>query len=288
MDPHEVHAWQVAVQGHHNRVSSLTFMVWDYVITLEDERELFWRRPWTLATFLFLWIRYVGILLIAFGVFVAVSPNLSDSLCYFWLRFEGGVGMSISWAIQVILQLRIYALYDASPGIAALIIGAFSVEVLAVIGLFSVGSANNTVVAEAVGNMVRCSATAVPGWLWVFWLPVTSFELLLCVLAIYKGYQRVHSIGHQALQDILVRDSVIYYLAIQCVYVFNLICWVRDAKVSLEVLTALAIALPSVMSSRMMINIRRALLLPNTLASPSEISLPDISLPGPSNNPDSN
>jgi hypothetical protein len=43
-----------------------------------------------------------------------------------------------------------------------------------------------------------------------------SFELLLCVLALYKGYQRVESTGHQALQDILVRDSVMYFLA--CVF----------------------------------------------------------------------
>ncbi|KAJ7744232.1 hypothetical protein B0H14DRAFT_2987040 [Mycena olivaceomarginata] len=66
MDAHEVHDWQVALQGHQNRVLALTVMVWDHIITLGDERELFWkRRPWTLATCLFLWIRYVGILLTA-------------------------------------------------------------------------------------------------------------------------------------------------------------------------------------------------------------------------------
>ncbi|KAJ7351383.1 hypothetical protein DFH08DRAFT_957700 [Mycena albidolilacea] len=229
-------------------------MVWDHIITLGDERELFWkRRPWTLATCLFLWIRYVGILLTAFGVFV-------------------------------ILQLRIYALYDASPRIAALIVGAFAVEILAVIGMFGVGSNHIEAVAEAVGNMVRCKATVVPSWLWLLWIPATSFELLLCVLAVYKGYQRFRTIGHQVLHDILVRDSVMYYLAIQCVYIYNLIYWVNDAKTSLEVLTALAIALPSVMGSRLMINVRLALIPPTTL---SEISLGEISFPGPSNNPDS-
>ncbi|KAJ7362255.1 hypothetical protein DFH08DRAFT_840570 [Mycena albidolilacea] len=267
MTAHEVHVWQVAVQGHHNRASALTLMVWDYLITFEDERELFWkRRPWTFATFLFLWVRYGGILLIS---------------CYSWFRLEGGIGMSISWAIQIILQLRIYALYDASPRIGALIVSAFSLEVLAVVGMFGFGSADATVVAEAVGVMVRCNVTAVPAWLWVLWVPVTSFELLLCVLALYKGYQRVESTGHKALQDILVRDSVLYYLAIQCVYIFNLFCWVKDVEASLEALTALAVALPSIMSGRMMINLRYALVPPNTMASPSEISLEEITLPGP-------
>ncbi|KAJ7910846.1 hypothetical protein B0H13DRAFT_2011099 [Mycena leptocephala] len=254
-------------------------MVWDYIITLEDERELFWkRRPWTLATCLFLWIRYAGILLTAFGL----SPDLTDFVRHSWIRVEAVVGVSISSAIQVILQLRIYALYDASPRIAALIIGAFAVEILAVIGMFGVGSNHIEAVAEAVGNIVRCKATVIPSWLWLLWIPATSFELLLCVLAVYKGYQRFRTIGHQVLHDILVRDSVMYYLAIQCVYICNLIYWVNDAKTSLEVLTALAIALPSVMGSRLMINVRLALIPPTTLPSSSEISLGEMSLPNSS------
>jgi hypothetical protein len=94
----------------------------------------------------------------------------------------------------VILQLRIYALYDASPRIGALIVSAFSLEVLAVVGMFGFGSAEVTgtfslarviytdiqiaefsVVAEAVGVMVRCNVTAVPAWLWVLWVPVTRY-----------------------------------------------------------------------------------------------------------------
>ncbi|KAF8193237.1 hypothetical protein K438DRAFT_846400 [Mycena galopus ATCC 62051] len=170
-------------------------------------------------------------------------------------------------------------------GIAALVISAFSVEVLAVIGLFGLASSETIVVAETVGDMVRCNVTAVPPWLWVFWVPVTSFEFLLCVLVMYKGYQRVHSTGHQALQHILVRDSVMYYLAIQCVYVFNLIHWVKNTKTSLEAFTALAVAVPSIISGRMMINVRHALV--RTDASPSQISLDGISLSSTSNNSDS-
>ncbi|KAJ6527425.1 hypothetical protein B0H19DRAFT_1275233 [Mycena capillaripes] len=283
-------------------------MVWDYIITLEDERELFWllAKAETMdICYMSLFIRYVGILLTAFGVFVAVSPDLTDSLLAIFIdcfvlqphSFTDAIPGSASKRLSgcqfhrqfkaFILQLRIYALYDASPRIAALVIGAFAVEILAVIGMFAVGSNHIEAVAEAVGNMVRCKATVVPSWLWLLWIPATSFELLLCVLAVYKGYQRFRSIGHQVLHDILVRDSIIYYLAIQCVYILNLIYWVNDARTSLEVLTALAIAPPSVMGSRLMINVRLALIPLTTLASSSEISLGEISLPGPSNNPDS-
>ncbi|KAJ7487964.1 hypothetical protein FB451DRAFT_730147 [Mycena latifolia] len=219
MDPQleEIHAWEAAIRGHNNRMVSLAIVLWDYLITLEDERALFWKRkPWTFATLLFLWSRYVGTFLTVFGVFVAVWPGVSDSVSYSWLRVEGWVGMSVSWATQVILQLRIYALYDGSPKIAALICSIFFMEVLSVVGMFSVASANTEVVAEAMGDMVRCKVTAVPSWLWLFWVAVTSFEFLLCILAAYKGYQRVRASGqfggHQVLEDILIRDSVMFYI----------------------------------------------------------------------------
>ncbi|KAF7350277.1 hypothetical protein MVEN_01331700 [Mycena venus] len=202
MGTQEVHAWQLALQGHQNRVSALTVMVWDYVITLEDERELFWkRRPWTLATCLFLWIRYVGILLNAFGVFVAVSPDLTDFVrrpCTPIQAIPGSASKRLSGCQfhgqfkAFILQLRIYALYDASPRIAALIIGAFIVEILVVIGMFGIGSTSLEAVAEAVGNMV-C-------------------QILLAFLSqtLMKGCAVSNCF---LLHDILVRDSVIYYLA---------------------------------------------------------------------------
>ncbi|KAJ6564973.1 hypothetical protein DFH09DRAFT_286258 [Mycena vulgaris] len=261
-------------------VAALAMVIWDYLITLEDERELFWKRKWTFATFLFLWSRYLGIFLIIFGVSVAVSPNLTDSVSYLWLRVESWVGMSTLCSIQVILQLRIYALYDGSPKVTALIISVFFMEVICAVAMFGFTSANIRVVAEAMGDMVRCKVTAVPSWLWLFWVAVTSFELLLCVLALYKGYQRIRISGlfksQQVLQDILLRDSVLFYVAIQGVYIFNLVFWIQDPKDSLDVLTGMAVAVPCVMCGRLMINVRQALPHRDTLISPSDISLGQI------------
>ncbi|KAF8185859.1 hypothetical protein K438DRAFT_1765638 [Mycena galopus ATCC 62051] len=211
------------------------------------------RRPWTLATCLFLWIRYAGILLTAFGVFdvrykylATLSANSTPQLNRPFLdpHRSGcrGVNFIGNSRHVVILQLRIYALYDASPRIGALIIGAFAVEILAVIGMFGVGSNHIEAVAEAVGNIVRCKATVLPSWLWLLWIPATR-----------------SSFGQ-----------------IQCVYIFNLSYWVNDAKTSLEVLTALAIALPSVMGSRMTINVQLAQIPHTTLPSSPEISLGEI------------
>lgn len=265
------------MQGHYNRMATLALVIWEYLITVEDERVLFWKRhPWTFATFLFLWCRYIGILLALWGLFVAVTPGLTDSLCTSWLRAEGWIGMSVIWSTQAILQLRIYALYEGSPKIAALISTLFLMEVVSIISMFAFASVEGQVVAEAMHDMVRCKVTAVPSWIWLFWITMTSFELLLCILALYKGCQRVYLRrqfpDHRVLQDILIRDSVIFYVAIQGIYLFNLACWIRDTKDSLDVLTGLAVALPSVMGGRLMINVRRAMPDTELPLSPSDIS----------------
>ena len=78
-------------------------------------------------------------------------------------------------------------------------------------------SRDGTVVAEALGNLSNCRVLYVPHWLWMFWVVILSFECLLCYLAIFKACERVKSTGHMPfsprnLQNILLRDSVIYYI----------------------------------------------------------------------------
>ncbi|KAJ7041530.1 hypothetical protein C8F04DRAFT_1252860 [Mycena alexandri] len=257
MDPQEIHVWEVALRGHENRVAALTIMMWDYLITLEDESR--YGPPHQTCC-------EQSIL------YLSRTQPFKDVIRGCELK-RGSEYLS-----HGPLKLRIYALYDTSPRIRALLIGAFSLEVLTAIVVFGVGSADNKVVAETMANIVRCNVTAIPSWLWVFWLAVTRQGV---ISSIYKGYRSVKSIGPQTLHHILVRDSVMFYLAIQVIYACNLAGWVKDPKTSLDLTTGVAIALPSVLSGRMLINVRHALYTPNALASPSDISLEEISIRPP-------
>lgn len=68
-----------------------------------------------------------------------------------------------------------------------------------------------------------CTLNVPPFW-WSFWIPTITFELLLFILALYKGYESLRSqasIGWsgKTTLDILIQDSIFYFL----VYVF--LCW---------------------------------------------------------------
>ncbi|KAJ7773862.1 hypothetical protein B0H16DRAFT_1684836 [Mycena metata] len=278
MDPQEIQVWQDAFGDHCRRVVSVSVILWDYFITLDDEWEFFWKRgPWTAVTFLFLWGRYVGILLTGFGALTVVMSKSSDPVRYSWLRIQTWFAISISWSTQAILQLRIYALYEASPRIGALLLVAFTSEVLVAIVVFSIASVKTKTVAGSVPgtNLVRCNVTATPDWLWVHWLALTAFEFLLCGLAAYKGYQRLRSIRGRNLFEILVRDSVMYYMLVQIIYASNLISWAKVPTANLDAVNGFAVAFPVVLTSRMVINIRRLLPTPEI---PFAVSLLDFSL----------
>jgi len=69
MNTEVARSWDIAVRGHTNRVGALALIVWDFFLTFDDERELFWKKPFTLATYLFIWSRYVGLIVTVFWGF---------------------------------------------------------------------------------------------------------------------------------------------------------------------------------------------------------------------------
>jgi len=83
MNPEEARSWDVAVNGHTTHVSALALILWDFILTFDDERELFWKKKFTFATVLFIWSRYVGLIVTIFGAFIATSHNVSSPLCMY-------------------------------------------------------------------------------------------------------------------------------------------------------------------------------------------------------------
>ena len=128
-----------------------------------------------------------------------------------------------------------------------------------------------------------------------FWISIICYETLLCGLAIYKGYQTFRKKDPIAgwsgtkLLDILIRDSILYFLVwddflfpsmhmlrilrIFAVYATNLIVWLvrpvcsnfwslcqLDSKIQnlAELPVNYAIALPTIMTERLLFNIKQS------------------------------
>ncbi|PPQ95177.1 hypothetical protein CVT25_013076 [Psilocybe cyanescens] len=63
-----------------------------------------------------------------------------------------------------------------------------------------------------------------------FWIPALSYETLLCAMALYTALKNFRSTGSfmtrsQNLVQVLIRDSVFYFLIISATYIFCLVWW---------------------------------------------------------------
>jgi len=59
--------------------------------------------------------------------------------------------------------------------------------------------------------------TNVPPYLYLLWIPTLAFEILLCGLAVFRGFRNLRLksslyYSGKELLDVLLRDSVMYFL----------------------------------------------------------------------------
>jgi hypothetical protein len=74
------------------------------------------------------------------------------------------------------------------------------------------------VIAHPLPETTICVPVGFPTYYFTIWIPITVFETLLCSLAFYRGFQTFRALVFsvyrptQQLFDILIRDSIIYFV----------------------------------------------------------------------------
>jgi hypothetical protein len=88
--------------------------------------------------------------------------------------------------------------------------------------------------------MQTCALSGISPHFWAFWAPIIAFESLLCAMALYRGLKTynvckvngtssIWSLDWKSgmkLVDVLVRDSVVYFLVMFATYLTNAMVWV--------------------------------------------------------------
>lgn len=102
----------------------------------------------------------------------------------------------------------------------------------------------------------ECSVIILHSFYTLVWLPALVFEIILCLLMLYKAWKLHQSQGRIALLDALIRDSIIYFLSIFAVLLINCLFWILSPQNFFEVAVSWALAVPCAMGSRLLLNIR--------------------------------
>ncbi|KAJ7072593.1 hypothetical protein C8F01DRAFT_253595 [Mycena amicta] len=127
-----IYATQV---NYRSSLGALTWLLYDICITLDDEVNLVWPKPWTRMKFLFFFVRYIP-LCIQISILTIGSPELTPRFhftphdCFIWQIYQGIATLFIFAAVDYVLILRVYALYHNHPTIRKIVLAAFATEVV--------------------------------------------------------------------------------------------------------------------------------------------------------------
>jgi len=246
----------------YSQLASGTIILFDHLVTLDDEVEFIWRRPWSLGKGLFILNRYYSLISVIVNTYGLFSPHLSHSFCLNFFRWQGWTGLIAGMIAEVILQMRLYALYSLNKKVLALMGSCFIIATAASAAVMGTVLSNLTATAVPLTpNLIFCVPFNISHHFFAFWIPMLAFETLLCGLALYKGYETFRSStspyrSGQRLVNILIRDSVLYFLIMFATYLTNLLVWITASQNLLEVPIGFSVALSCVMGNRVILNVR--------------------------------
>ncbi|KAJ7669122.1 hypothetical protein B0H17DRAFT_1335763 [Mycena rosella] len=246
----------------------LTWILHDYFITVEDEIRHIWPQRRSFSKFMFFWIRYYSIALLLFDVIqihVFARPGItSNNLCVAMDTIIRVVGAVSLWSVEIIMQLRVWALYDCSKRVAAINFVLFAGSIA---GFMWILIFNHSRRASVIANVIHLGLPGCPsvhsGIEWAQWVPATIYEGILFGFALLKTFQTtIVSLRRDStlsLYSILLRDNILYFFGIAALLVFNNLMVVSVTHIPWFSYGPFHAAV-GIMTSRMLVNLRKATL----------------------------
>ncbi|KAI0336832.1 hypothetical protein GY45DRAFT_1315510 [Cubamyces sp. BRFM 1775] len=116
-------------------IAAVAFATWDLLLTLSDEVELIWRIPGILLKSLYVCIRYVplfgGIALFTYYSDSDRELRLTITECAFSTLAEAIFLGCVIVIVEVILLIRVHALYNRSRPVLLGLLGGFAMNICA-------------------------------------------------------------------------------------------------------------------------------------------------------------
>lgn len=224
-------------------------MLYDYVLTLEEEVDCIWSRRMSVASAIYLITRYIGTALILFSTAIYIVDKSSTSSGQFFPAFlpvlESWFSCVLIWLVQIILQMRLYALYHGSKKILLAGLLGFVAEI--VVTIICMVQITNFEVSKVINvtNHIMAYPTVATN-IYINYAAVAAYECLLFALAVYAAIRRykeehaplpVNLNKMKDLRTILIGGNVVYFLG-------TLLYFIAYVVVSLLLPTQWIVAVP--------------------------------------------
>ncbi|KAF8993633.1 hypothetical protein BDQ17DRAFT_129805, partial [Cyathus striatus] len=119
-------------------VAAYIFLIWEYVCTCPHEFHHIWKQPITKVKTIYLFSRYFGLLFQSANhiIMMRVLSHLPvpSSTCVHWFMLQLAAFIVLFMAMEAVLMLRVYALYNRSKASGFTLLALYTFEMTISIG----------------------------------------------------------------------------------------------------------------------------------------------------------
>ncbi|KAJ7848484.1 hypothetical protein B0H14DRAFT_2767863 [Mycena olivaceomarginata] len=241
--------------SHYASLSSMCLYLYDFILTFSSEVKYFWGSHMSLS-----YHNHVCLLII---------PNYGKGLS---ISFSCFTGQSIEIILsiicvamnQVIMQIRIHAMYNQNRALKIILSLLFVLELSAefTIGIVKLAT-DHVTIAPIPGLQTPLSFCdeKIPKYFFALPIPLMGFESILFALALYKGYIHYRESPNKAwfgsrLVGVIFRDSILFFACGFTVNLLNVLIWALGPYDLFNLGTAWGITVPALAATHVLINMR--------------------------------
>lgn len=247
-------------------LASFVVLVYDHMLTFDDEVEFIWRRKFSKVSFFFLLNRYLISLGFIVNLVAYFDPAWTPAICHHFVRYEGSMTMIGITIAAILMGLRVSALYHGSYFVKILLASVLLSFVGINSWLLASGVAVNhpgvhgctMIFSPHVGNWASASA-----WIPLLYDTIIVFLIILRAMPIAKA-----NLGQNILAKRLLRDGLLYYCIITTASLV-LTIMIETASPGIKNICAqFQLLITVTMISRVTLNLRKHLRESNVQAKP--------------------
>ncbi|KZT12009.1 uncharacterized protein LAESUDRAFT_162925 [Laetiporus sulphureus 93-53] len=240
-------------------LSGLALLLFDHVLTFQQEVDLFWKGPLSLTKILYLWNRYFSLIALSIDVAIHMSAISSNSnRCEDYLQVQGSLATVITATVDFVLVLRVWILYHRNRTMLYVLVFLFASEVIAMEIISVYSDLPLKEYAHLGSTITGCYSLTVPKYFKVYVVPSLIVSAIMFAMTVYKcgmslkGYRG----ATMPLITLFLRDGVLWFLAVVVILVTDILIWSLARATLAELMIGLSCALYSVIASRVLLNIR--------------------------------
>ncbi|KAG2346274.1 hypothetical protein BDR05DRAFT_73978 [Suillus weaverae] len=247
-------------------VAIITAISYDYILLFEKEMTFVWERRWSAMTYLYLVVRYFGILIAMFAACWGGLFYIPEAVSY-------GMFLFLQWSFsvyfclaEIILIWRLYALHNQSKRILYVLLGLLlpivALYIAVDIFLWSRPSAISMQEIIITPNIKYCTASFHIGPMPAIYasIPVICYDIFLVVLAIVALGKHLKERKELKMKPntyvvIIVRYHVIYFFLNLASQIFMAILWANLSTVVMNLVLLFNDTVPFIIVPRLIISI---------------------------------